>query len=145
MDWNAFHAAVREWYHIEDEKTVKTFDLGSIREITATELLYDAPDGTVGRIDLAECEANFAAANDSVSLPSGEKARCVGGRFRCRDVSFFEFFSQPHIRFAAAYHYNPLQRLAYRIGLDPLRKQRAAYRAVRTALVEHGWATVDLN
>ena len=138
MDWNEFYAEVQKAYHIEDAESVKPVDLGSIREITATELVYDAPDGTVGRIDLLECETNFDAANGALPLPSGEKARYVGGRFTCRDFSFFEFFTQPHIRFTTAYRYNRLQRLAYWIGLDPCQKMRAAYRAVQKALVEHG-------
>ena len=149
MDWNAFHASVREWYHIEDEKTVKTFDLGSIREITATELLYDAPDGTVGRIDLAECEANFEAANGPLVNQYGEKLRCVGGRcfgrFR-QDRSFYEFFTAPHTRFSVTYRYGRFERFLRKIGIDwSFQKRFSEFYAIQMKLNEFHLTAIDLN
>ena len=146
MDWNAFHESIREWYHIEDEKTVKTFDLGSIREITATELLYDAPDGTVGRIDLAECEANFEAANGPLVNYNGEKLRCVGGRCFGHDRSFYEFFTAPHTRFSVTYRYGRFERFLKKIGIDwSFQKRFSAFYAIQKKLNEFHLTAIDLN
>jgi len=147
MNWQEFHSAIQEYYHIEAENTVTKIPFENIINVNANTLMYKDNYGNVSQINLDNCVENFSfALGEKLKNFSGQTILAVGGRCFSRPTAFYEFFTEGHhIRFCMPLKKSPFDKFLTKIGWNVNSGAFSKFYSLQEKLNSFGYSAIDLN
>ena len=125
--------------------------ISSIKEISQERIVYYDNDGVEQTIDLFECSKNWVEHfnnNEYITWEGNpapkiefETNKCVGERDWFAEKPYFEFFSNPKIRFEI----QPKKKFSDHFKKYWVQRYHAEFHKISLDLRKFGWETFDLG